>query len=513
MRADILDRIVESRRKRIATEGPEQGLDLPAERPADFPLRPFPGPVICEIKRRSPSRGDLAAALDPVQQASRYYQGGAQAVSVLTEQDHFRGSLADLRNVKAAFPDLAVLRKDFLLAPEDVAVAWRAGADAILLIAAILSSRELSELLAAAEGYGLAALVEIHDHHDLDVIRPVRPALVGINSRNLRTFQVDTLAPLALGRAIDWPCRMVFESGVFWPEDVAAARDGGFTSVLVGEAVVKDPERVQLLSSAMERPQTSEPPQTVAAPATADALPFWSALASRRQGDRRPLVKICGITNREDAQRAVELGADLLGLVYAASPRTAGANLARELREAGIEVPLVAVVVEPETTVALEAAQPDENVVLLRSAQGDLAAGYLSALQLHGAARPEAALQFGWPYYRAVRPGDPADARVMIMNSRSPRTLVDARHPTLAGGSGRQVHPETVEAVIAANRERGRGALWLAGGLAPENVGAVVAAYRPELVDASSRLEAQPGRKDPRRMEQFFVEIEKETQR
>ena len=91
--------------------------------------------------------------------------------------------------------------------------------------------------------------------------------------------------------------------------------------------------------------------------------------------------------------------------------------------------------------------------------------------------------------------------------------MVDARHPTLAGGSGRQVHPETVEAVIAANRERGRGALWLAGGLAPENVGAVVAAYRPELVDASSRLEAQPGRKDPRRMEQFFVEIEKETQR
>jgi indole-3-glycerol phosphate synthase/phosphoribosylanthranilate isomerase len=392
-------------------------------------------------------------------------------------------------------------------------VAWRAGADAVLLIAAILSSRELSELLAAAEGYGLAALVEIHDDHDLEVIRPARPAVVGINSRNLRTFRVDTLEPLALSSAIDWPCRKVFESGVFWPEDVAAARDGGFSSVLVGEAVVKDPTRVQVLSSAMEGGVIADLPQPGPTPPASDLRSFWGAVASRRQTlGRRPLVKICGITTLEDARRAVELGADLLGLVYAASPRTAPANLARELREAGIAVPLVAVVVEPQSTVAPEAAQPGENAMLLRSAQGDLSAGYLSALQLHGESRPETALQFGWPYYRAVRPGGPAEARELMLHSRSPRTLVDARHPTLAGGSGRQVHPETVSAVVAAIEERGRGALWLAGGLAPENVGAVVARYHPELVDASSRLEAEPGRKDPRRMEQFFVEIEKERQ-
>lgn len=498
MQADILHRIVARRRERIAADGPAQGVDLPATRPAELPIQPFPQPLICEIKRRSPSRGALAAEVDPVERAAAYRAAGAGAVSVLTEQDHFSGSLADLIAVKRAYPDLSVLRKDFLLEPIDVEVAWRAGADAVLVIAGILAGDEIAALLEAAARYRLTALVEIHDREDLEKIRALQPGVVGINSRDLRTFRVDLLTPPALLQEIDWQCQVVFESGVFYREDVELARDAGFAAVLVGEAVVREPARVRELAQVMAGPT----PQTVPSPAAESGLPFWTAVAVHRErlragGNRqvRPLVKICGITTVEDALLAQELGADLLGIVYAPSTRRGPEGLARRLREAGITVPLVAVVVEPGTDGHVERAQQDR------------AAGWISALQLHGDADVARAGEYGSPYFKAVKPATPAEAGKMVTAARSIRLLVDARHPTLAGGTGQQVDPEILAAVQVALAERPHGALWLAGGLGADNVAEVVAAHQPELIDASSRLEEEPGRKDPTLLRQFFKEL------
>ncbi|MFO8041560.1 MAG: bifunctional indole-3-glycerol phosphate synthase/phosphoribosylanthranilate isomerase, partial [Alkalispirochaeta sp.] len=433
---------------------------------------------------------------------------GAGAVSVLTEQDHFSGSLSDLIAVKRAYPDLSVLRKDFLLEPVDVEVAWRAGADAVLVIAGILSGDEIAALLEAAARFGLTALVEIHDREDLEKVRPLQPAVVGINSRDLRTFRVDLLTPPALLQEIDWQCQVVFESGVFYREDVELARDAGFAAVLVGEAVVREPARVRELAEVMAGGEggpgaRARPGATPRGRAAAEGgPPFWTAVAAHRErlragGNRqvRPLIKICGITTVEDALLAQELGADLLGIVYAPSKRRGPEGLARRLREAGITVPLVAVVVEPGTDGHVERAQQDR------------AAGWISALQLHGDADVAQAGEYGSPYFKAVKPAHPAEAREMVTTARSIRLLVDARHPTLAGGTGQAVSPEVLAAVREALAERPHGALWLAGGLGADNVAEVVATHQPELIDASSRLEAEPGRKDPTLLRQFFKEL------
>jgi indole-3-glycerol phosphate synthase/phosphoribosylanthranilate isomerase len=148
--ANIRDRIVARRRARLAAEGHALGVEVPHER--DTLLVPFlvPPGVICEVKRRSPSRGAIDQSLDPIALAGSYRSQGARSLSVLTEQDHFAGSLADLINIKRAYPDLAVLRKDFLVDCEDVEISYRAGADAVLLIASVLTADELTRLHARA---------------------------------------------------------------------------------------------------------------------------------------------------------------------------------------------------------------------------------------------------------------------------------------------------------------------------------------------------------------------------
>lgn len=520
MQADILDEIVARRIERRAREGAAQGIEgIETLGLAERTVLPFPGSLICEVKRRSPSRGALTSAgFDPVEQARQYAQRGGCAISVLTEQDHFSGSLSDLIAIRRALPETSILRKDFLIDPEDIDVSRRAGADAVLLIAAILSRDDLSLLYREAARQRLTALVEIHDEDDLEKVRLLQPRVLGINSRDLRNFRVDLLTPPSLAAQVDWPCILVFESGIFDEEDALLARDAGFSSLLVGEAMMKDPGRATRLSAAIEtiRPISVYGQRDVQGEGATAPLPFWSelAVARRRRGDRRPLVKICGITNREDAKLARDLGADVLGLVYAPSPRTAPEGLAAEL--AGeIGLPLVGVVVEgveapPRTSGDIRNgsnAQTAEE--LFARARADLAAGHLSALQLHGAAEPETALAHGWPYYKAIRPTGAKEARSAIAAYRSPRVLVDAFDRARAGGTGRQVDEEILQAVTRAIADRSHGALWLAGGLDADNVAEVVARWQPELVDASSGLESTPGTKDPHLMKRFFAAIER----
>lgn len=463
----IRDRIVAGRRARIEREGPALGASVPAERQA--PAVPFSAEplVICEIKKRSPSRGSIDAGMDVVAQAGRYAAAGIRHVSVLTEPDHFGGSLDDLMRIKERFPQLAVLRKDFLLDERDVEVSHRAGADAVLLIAGMVDRQRLASMLQMAERLGMAALVEVHDPADVDEVRALRPVLVGINARDLTTFTTDLAYPLRLRPTIDWPARLVFESGIFFAEQAAPARAAGFAGVLVGEGVVRRPELAGELVAAFQGAAPSD---------------FWGRLYARAplhatgaKEPTRPLVKICGITSREDALRAAEDGADLLGFILADSPRRVAPDVVAHLGDVG----------------ALKVGATVDDASVAAELRRD---GHLDALQLHGAEAPERCADLAQPYYKAIRVRN-ADDVERIDAYRCPRVLVDAP------ASGRRVDVELID--DAATRRP----LWLAGGLNPDNVAAAIDRHAPELIDAASGLESSPGRKDPAKLRAFFAAI------
>lgn len=253
MPAAILDQIVEAKREDLARRKKEVPLsELDAlVREAPFPLnlsgtlwgeRPR---LIAETKKASPSKGLLAQGeYDPAAIASVYAANGAAAVSVLTESARFQGSLAHLAAVKAAVaPEgLPVLRKDFLFDPYQLSEARANGADAALLIVAILERGQLREMLDAAREIWLQCLVEAHDEREVEAALDAGAEIVGINQRDLRTFEVDTTLAARL-RPLVPPGRMVVaESGVSSRDDVAALQRAGVNGVLVGEALMTAPD-------------------------------------------------------------------------------------------------------------------------------------------------------------------------------------------------------------------------------------------------------------------------------
>jgi indole-3-glycerol phosphate synthase len=193
--------------------------------------------VIAEIKRRSPSKGDLNAGLDPAALARTYEAGGATCLSVLTDVDHFGGSPADLAAARAAV-DLPVIRKDFTVAEADVCDARIMGADCVLLIAAALDDAELAGFHQLAAEVGLDALVEIHDEAELDRALAVGATLIGVNQRDLVTFQVDHARALRMAPQMPAEVVRVAESGVRGPADAAELYRAGYHAVLVGESLV-----------------------------------------------------------------------------------------------------------------------------------------------------------------------------------------------------------------------------------------------------------------------------------
>lgn len=193
--------------------------------------------VIAEIKRRSPSKGDLHIGLDPAEMACSYEQGGASCLSVLTDVEHFGGSPDDLRAARAAC-GLPVLRKDFTVCANDVVDARLMGADCVLLIAAALEPAELVDLHRLATEIGLDVLVEIHDEAELEHALAAEATLVGVNQRDLVTFAVDHQRAVRMAAVIPDHAVKVAESGVRGPDDAAALRRAGYQAVLVGESLV-----------------------------------------------------------------------------------------------------------------------------------------------------------------------------------------------------------------------------------------------------------------------------------
>ena len=184
----------------------------------------------------------MAADLDPAEVASAYAEGGAACLSVLTDVDHFGGSPADLQAARAAV-DLPVIRKDFTVALHDVYDARLMGADAVLLIAAALNDDELAQFADAASQVGLTALFEIHDEVELERALAVNAQVVGVNQRDLVTFEVDQDRAVRMAPQIPAGLVRVAESGVRGPEDATVLYSAGFDAVLVGESIVTSGER------------------------------------------------------------------------------------------------------------------------------------------------------------------------------------------------------------------------------------------------------------------------------
>jgi indole-3-glycerol phosphate synthase len=249
---DILKKIVEVKSREVDRLKAEVPLKQLEERlqdqpePLDF-ARVLSGSrvkVIAEVKRASPSRGVLRENLDVEWLADLYVRNGAAAISVLTNRDHFQGSLDDLEAVGAIAHrnDIPVLRKEFVYDPYQVVEARANGADAILLIATMLRPDQLARLKLQAEELGMQCLVEVHDEDELAVAIEAEARIIGINNRDLRTFHTTLDTTFELADKVPPDCVLVSESGLRTPEDIDRVREVGASAVLIGDALVTAPE-------------------------------------------------------------------------------------------------------------------------------------------------------------------------------------------------------------------------------------------------------------------------------
>lgn len=548
MSEDILKKIVDKRREDIKRLGLNFGIEIPEKRTVgrcEFLGRPG---AILEVKRASPSKGDIAPNLVPADLAMTYATAGAQAISVLTESNFFKGSLKDLIAVAKAVDNgdstaeklgtkkCAVLRKDFLLFEDEIDIAYRCGADAVLLIARILDDEQLIRMARRAQSFEMQAFVEVREPDDLRKLNLVidslnkdaaddptksaeRTIVAGVNSRDLATFHIDPLVPAAVRNKL--PAKAVFESGVHNAADAAFARSLGFKGILVGEAVAKNPplakEIVYAFGNSIDNRRGD----------------FWKNFAEHRDMKRTlfaaasnatnaianaakvqtPMVKICGITREEDGFAAAEMGADILGFVFSKTKRLTNENFVRnftqllryEYKAEGKLCPLfVGVITETDS---------DEGKTAIKLANE----GVLDAVQFHGIETPafnetanDASSQSNadnvnsaLPCYNAIRIGDTEDFALYesARKKGEPRILLDAKVEGIPGGSGKRI-PESVLRERASDTP-----LWIAGGITPENVSEICTKFAPELIDVSSGIEDAPGIKNLEKMQALFEAI------
>jgi indole-3-glycerol phosphate synthase/phosphoribosylanthranilate isomerase len=366
--------------------------------------------AIAEIKRRSPSAGDLRPDADPASIAAAYARAGAAAISVLVDE-RFGGTWEDLRAARGA-TGAPLLAKGFFSTEDDLRTAKDAGADAALLLLRDLDDEATAHLMDVAGDLGLDTLVEVHDAAELDRAVALRAPVVGVNARDLSTFEIDRDAQLELVARVPRDRVVVAESGIHNRAQGAAAELAGANAILVGSALMRADDPAEKLRDLL----------------------------------RRPLVKVCGLTREDDVAVAAAAGADLAGFVLAPeSPRAAAAVL---------PVPDELLAVAVWVGEARESEAPLDQVH--ERAEGKVRGRDATLYREHEAVAK--VLDLPW------QEDDPA------------------HWDRAAAADGRVV---------------------LAGGLAGDNVAEAIRRVRPWAVDASSRLEAAPGIKDPEKVRAY----------
>jgi tryptophan synthase beta chain len=431
--------------------------------------------LIAEVKRNSPSAGAIVADADPIAQARAYEAGGASAVSVLCEPHWFGGSVADLRAVRSGV-GLPVLAKEFVVDERQLPVVRAAGADVVLLLASVLPAADLARFVDLAFALGLEPLVEAHDEAELEAALASRARLIGLNNRNLRTLVVDPDNCVRLRSLVPDDRLVVGESGVKEPRTLVGWRAVGIDAALVGETLMR----------------SADPAAAARAMVAAGSMPRDIAAA-----DRRPLVKICGVTDVEGTLAAVRSGADAIGLnfVQGSSRRLSleeGAVLARLVRESARpgSMPLVVAVVADMPAADLDAmiaAVAPDSVQLC----GSEPASAISAMVrpawkvLHLPAAGAAAGSATGAAEVAAR--TIARGREYLAAGAA-RLLLDTAGGPLPGGTGKQVARDIAAAVA---REI---PVILAGGLDVSNVAGALLAVPAVGVDVASGVEAPRSR-------------------
>jgi len=461
------------------------------------PRRPAPPPrsiaerlaapglhLIAEVKRRSPSAGEIAArGEDIVARARAYEAGGAAAISVLCEPHWFGGSIDDLRAVRDAVT-VPVLAKDFVVDPRQLALLRDAGADLVLLLAALHPARRLARFVAEARDLGLEPLVEAHDEREVAAALESGARVIGLNNRDLRTLAVDPERAVALRPLIPDDRLVIAESGVRDPATLAGWRAIGFDAALVGEALVRS---ARPASGARAFVAAGRPPTD---PANVGAIAF---------------VKICGITNADGVLAAIRAGADAIGLnLVPGTPR------ALELDEAVTLARLVRTAAPVDRRPAIVAITVDRTIRELREIAAALEP---DAIQLNGTEPVDVVAALGRTAWKVIHlpaesvdvaldtPGIVALARDYLAAGAT-RLLLDTAGGQFPGGTGRQ--PSTALAAAVAREVP----VILAGGLDAANVGEAVRSIPAVGVDVASGVEA-PRRdgvrptKDPLRVALF----------
>ncbi|TAN20841.1 MAG: tryptophan synthase subunit beta [Acidobacteria bacterium] len=421
--------------------------------------------VIAELKRASPSRGRIRESFPVAELARGYERAGATALSVLTEEKHFEGRLEYLEQVRQA-TSLPILRKDFIVSDFQVYESAAAGADAVLLIAAIQNGTMLHRLVHAAKKAEIATLCEVHNERELKMAMGAGVDCIGVNHRDLHTFAVDLGVGEELGPQLTRDVVGVAESGLRTAEDLVRMSTAGFRAFLIGE-------------SFMQAPDPGE------------------ALAQLLSGVQMPLIKICGITNRDDALQAAAAGASAVGFVFAPSPRRVRREVVRDL------APLLPAEV---LRVGVFSGAPLDEIAQTVEACG------LHAVQLHGNYTPADGRRLRdraqVAVWRAVSMPKGAEAGLEWADVAERFLLDHAGKDGVSGGSGQSfdwAQARVFARELAARVRTGAPVpgIVIAGGLKAKNVAEALRKSGAEGADTSSGVESKAGKKDPEAVQAF----------
>jgi anthranilate synthase / indole-3-glycerol phosphate synthase / phosphoribosylanthranilate isomerase len=503
----ILDKIHRQRLLDIQTLKATPGL-TPADLQLNYSLNlappqiSFPARIsrtspalMAEIKRASPSKGDIDITANAPSQALKYATSGASVISVLTEPTWFKGSLDDMRNVRRALDSLgesrpAVLRKDFIIDEYQILEARLAGADTILLIVAMLTVSQLEKLYAYSLSLGMEPLVEVNSAEEMEIAVKLGAKVIGVNNRNLHSFAVDLETTSKLVSLVPEGTILCALSGIASRKDVEKYVAEGVGAVLVGESLMRAKDTKSFIAELLGVPAPKQPKTEV-------------------------VVKICGIKTPKAAIAAAEAGADLLGMIFVPGrKRTVSIDDARAIADAVREK---AVRQQTKSEDASSTTWFDHWFQWIRShSRRPLLVGVfqnqsleeilaiqasvpLDIVQLHGSEPLQYASLIPCPVIRAF----PLTSPLIFSPQQHAISLVDAGSTTVQGGTG--------EVVDWARVKELKGPVMLAGGLTPENVAKAIEVSGAVAVDVASGVEDANGDKDTELVKKFVVEAKKAT--
>ncbi|KAF9579818.1 bifunctional tryptophan synthase trp1, partial [Lunasporangiospora selenospora] len=474
---------------------------------------PLPA-VMGEIKRASPSKGNIDLDANAAEQSLAYARAGASVISVLTEPKWFKGSLNDMRVVRAMIDSLpnrpAVLRKDFIVDPYQILEARVYGADTILLIVAMLSVEQLHSLYKFAKGLGIEPLVEVNNAQEMEVAIELGAKVIGVNNRNLHNFEVDMQTTTNLANMVPADTILVALSGIKGREDVEHYMEQGVKGVLVGEALMLSKDKRTFIRDLLGLPTEVQ--------------------------ESKVLVKICGVQTVDAALQAADAGADFLGMIFVeGSKRHVKMDVAAEIVEAVREYANATAAafdgddenfsqkkdsdeVANSDWFSMHARRAERNprkpmiVGVFRDASLEEITRVVDTLkidlvQFHGGENPEQAKFLPVPVIKAFHCRGDENPKEVIQRVAGTRglnayCLLDAAGKAggYGGGEGNSFEWSLAKAVVES--QEGGFPILLAGGLTPENVSEAVRAVRPWAVDVSSGVETE-GEKDGQKIRDF----------